>query len=42
MLPAVDEVAPLDRAHDAIARLQRREVAGKVVVDLAGLAALAG
>lgn len=42
MLPAVDEVAPVDRAHDAIARLQRREVAGKVVVDLTGLAALAG
>jgi NADPH:quinone reductase-like Zn-dependent oxidoreductase len=34
MLSAVDEVAPLERAHAAIDRLARREVAGKIVVAM--------
>lgn len=34
MLSAVDEVATLERAHAAIDRLARREVAGKIVVAL--------
>ena len=38
MRSAVSEVAPVADALAAIARLQRREVAGKVVVDLTGLA----